>query len=140
MLPEALSSDMSSMSSKSSNPEILSNNDKMPKDTTSMTSSANRILVSGPTATNPFPVITNGNDLTQEQIDELYEEPFSTENALEAVMGYAPQDEKRICKFFNPKTNACFKGANCRLEHTSILKGKMNTHILSFGFNIVYCI
>lgn len=63
------------------------------------------------------------NGFTQKDLDDLYEEPLNTENALEAVMGYIPQDEKRICKFFDPKTNACFKGSNCRLEHTTILKG-----------------
>lgn len=68
--------------------------------------------------------LKNGNEsLTQEELDELYEEPLNTENALEAVMGYTPQDDKRICKFFDPKTNACFKGSNCKLEHTTILKG-----------------
>ncbi len=67
----------------------------------------------------------NRNDsLTQEELDELYEEPFSTENALVAVMGYDPQDDKRICKYFDPKTNACFKGSNCKLEHSTKMKGR----------------
>lgn len=64
--------------------------------------------------------------LTQEEMDDLLEEPLNTENALQAVMGYTPQDDKRICRFYDPKTNACFKGAHCKLEHTTILKGNVH--------------
>ncbi|XP_054740527.1 uncharacterized protein LOC129246044 [Anastrepha obliqua] len=60
------------------------------------------------------------NGLTAEEMDMLTEEPLSTSNAMTAVLGYNPKDEQRICRFFNPKTGACFKGANCRQEHTPL--------------------
>lgn len=63
------------------------------------------------------------NELTPEQMKILYEEPLNTENAMVAVMGYNPTDDKRICKFYDPKTKGCFKGANCRLEHVQKLEG-----------------
>lgn len=63
------------------------------------------------------------NDLTKEQLDELYEEPLGTSNALKAVMGYAPKDDRRICKHYDPKTKGCFKGNNCKLEHVAPIKG-----------------
>lgn len=95
-----------------------------------------------PPPTTSFNQHKTGHDsLTQEELDELYEEPLNTENALEAVMGYTPQDEKRICKFYNPKTNACFKGADCKLEHTTILKGKAfinNLQFLTDDANLLY--
>lgn len=95
---------------------------------TATTSPANGVSGFQPKPSNPFIDMINGdNTLTKEDIEVLYEEPLNTENALEAVMGYAPQDEKRICKFFDPKTNACFKGANCTLEHTTILKGNIRS-------------
>ncbi|CAD7011593.1 uncharacterized protein LOC101453621 [Ceratitis capitata] len=58
------------------------------------------------------------NGLTQEEMDMLAEEPLNTTNAMTAVLGYNPKDEQRICRFYDPKTGCCFKGANCRLEHT----------------------
>lgn len=58
-------------------------------------------------------------DLTQEQLDELYEEPLNTTNAMKATMGYVPQDDARICPFYDPKIQGCFKGASCRLEHVA---------------------
>lgn len=73
--------------------------------------------------TNLTKPLTNVNDLTPEQLEILYEEPLNTSNAVKAVMGYVPQDEKRICKFYDPRTKACFKGARCRFEHVAILKG-----------------
>lgn len=63
------------------------------------------------------------NDLTKEQLDELYEEPLATDNALKAVMGYAPKDDKRICRHYDPKLKGCFKGNNCKLEHVNPIKG-----------------
>lgn len=70
--------------------------------------------------------VINGNDeLTQVELDELYEEPLNTENAMVAIMGYEPQDDRRICRFTDPKTNACFKGRHCKLEHTTKLKGQL---------------
>uniref|UniRef100_A0A1A9Z0M6 C3H1-type domain-containing protein n=1 Tax=Glossina pallidipes TaxID=7398 RepID=A0A1A9Z0M6_GLOPL len=59
----------------------------------------------------------NPNDLNQEDLDMLYDEPLCTSNAMKAVMGYDPQDDKRICRFYDPKTRACFKGAKCKQEH-----------------------
>lgn len=62
-------------------------------------------------------------EFTAEQLRELNEEPLNTENAMVAVMGYNPKDDKRICKFYNSKTNDCFKGAHCKYEHVEINKG-----------------
>lgn len=62
-------------------------------------------------------------ELTAEQLRELNEEPLNTENAMVAVMGYNPKDDKRICKFYNSQTGECFKGANCTYEHVQKLKG-----------------
>lgn len=68
------------------------------------------------------PIFTEGNGLpnglTAEEMDSLAEEPLNTSNAMKAVLGYSPKDEERLCRFYDPKTGACFKGANCRLEHT----------------------
>lgn len=64
-------------------------------------------------------------EVTQEQRDELNEEPeMVTSNASKAVMGYAPQDDKRICKFYKQGTGGCFKGNQCRLEHVLPMKGE----------------
>ncbi|XP_062555471.1 uncharacterized protein LOC134220429 [Armigeres subalbatus] len=59
--------------------------------------------------------------LTQAQLDELYEEPLNTTNVMKAVMGYAPRDDQRICPFYDPTIQGCFKGSRCRLEHTTKL-------------------
>lgn len=66
--------------------------------------------------------VAETNGLTQAELDELYEEPVQTTNAMKAVMGYVPKDEARICKFYNPVTKSCFKGNNCKLEHTELMK------------------
>lgn len=57
--------------------------------------------------------------ITQEQLDILYEEPLNTTNVMKATMGYVPKDDARICPFYNPKIQGCFKGASCRLEHVA---------------------
>lgn len=68
--------------------------------------------------------------LTQEQIDELFEEPeMVTSNASKAVSGYVPQDDKRNCPFYDPATGRCFKGNSCRLEHVAPLMGN---YVFSF--------
>lgn len=64
----------------------------------------------------------NLNELTQKQLDILFEEPLCITNALKAVMGYVPQDEKRICPFSDSIAKKCFKGNSCRFEHVEILK------------------
>lgn len=67
----------------------------------------------------------NGTALTQEQLDMLYEEPeFMTTNAMKAVYGYDPQDDRRLCPDYDPKTGRCWKGNTCKLEHAAKLKGK----------------
>ncbi|XP_055917425.1 uncharacterized protein LOC129949801 [Eupeodes corollae] len=66
--------------------------------------------------------LAGSNGLTQAELDELYEEPVQTTNAMKAVMGYIPKDEARICKFYNPVTKSCFKGSNCKMEHTAIMQ------------------
>ncbi|XP_067633698.1 uncharacterized protein krimp [Eurosta solidaginis] len=58
------------------------------------------------------------NGLTQEEMDMLAEEPLSTSNAMTAVMGYNPKDDLRLCRFYDPKIGGCFKGTNCRFEHS----------------------
>lgn len=62
--------------------------------------------------------------LTEEERKELFADTGCTQNAMIAVMGYNPQDDKRICKFYDPKTGGCFKGGKCRLEHVAKLPGK----------------
>lgn len=111
------------MTPKDSNLPILPN-DTMPKNHETYSTSNNVNGFQSPTSS----LKTGENkkrcdSLTQEELDELNEEPLNTENALEAVMGYIPKDDKRICRFSDPKTNACFKGSKCKLEHTTILKG-----------------
>lgn len=59
--------------------------------------------------------------LTQAQLDELYEEPLNTTNVMKAVLGYVPKDDKRICPFYDPAVQGCFKGSRCRLEHVAKL-------------------
>lgn len=71
----------------------------------------------------------DNNSLTQEELDELNEEPLNTENAMVAIMGYDPKDDRRICKFTDPRTNACFKGRHCKLEHTTKLKGQCSSFL-----------
>lgn len=63
------------------------------------------------------------NELTKEELEELYEEPLNTSNALKAIMGYAPKDDERICRFYDPETGKCFKGNSCQFEHVPALKG-----------------
>ncbi|CAH1179302.1 unnamed protein product [Phaedon cochleariae] len=41
----------------------------------------------------------------------------TADNVNEAVMGYDPQDEVRICRFTKPD-GSCFKGKHCKLDHT----------------------
>lgn len=70
--------------------------------------------------------------VSEEQRKILFEEePEGTSNALKAVMGYVPQDEKRICPFYDSKTKRCFKGNHCRLQHVPILKGKSLRDVIS---------
>ncbi|XP_065078217.1 uncharacterized protein krimp isoform X1 [Ochlerotatus camptorhynchus] len=57
--------------------------------------------------------------LTQEQLNSLYEEPLNTTNVMKATLGYVPKDDARICPFYDPKIQGCFKGASCRLEHVA---------------------
>lgn len=45
-----------------------------------------------------------------------------TTNALVAVTGYAPHDDERICRHYDPATGGCFKGGACRLEHVAPLR------------------
>ncbi|XP_059612475.1 uncharacterized protein LOC132258935 [Phlebotomus argentipes] len=49
--------------------------------------------------------------------DEDEEELTGTSNALKAVMGFVPRDDRDYCQFFDPKTLSCFKGAHCRKVH-----------------------
>lgn len=44
-----------------------------------------------------------------------------TSNAMIAVTGYDPRDDARICPHYNVATGGCFKGGQCRLEHSAKL-------------------
>ena len=69
-------------------------------------------------ATLKFEVENCGNDMfTADEINELYEEPLDTENALIAVQGFATKEDERLCRFYDPKTGGCFKGSLCKLQH-----------------------
>lgn len=72
--------------------------------------------------TNPFRKCKYSTDMFSKQdIALLYEEhSMVTSNPMKAVMGYDPQDDRRICRFYDPKTDSCFKGANCKQEHTPL--------------------
>ncbi|XP_058811409.1 uncharacterized protein LOC131676312 [Topomyia yanbarensis] len=59
--------------------------------------------------------------LTKDQLEDLYEEPMNTTNVMKAVLGYDPQDDRRICPFYDPALEGCFKGSRCRLEHAAKL-------------------
>ncbi|XP_031632213.1 uncharacterized protein LOC116346353 isoform X2 [Contarinia nasturtii] len=62
-------------------------------------------------------------ELTEEERKILFEEPkMMTTNALKAVAGHVPTDEKLICKFYDPKTGGCFKGNSCHLIHVQVLR------------------
>ena len=67
------------------------------------------------------------NDITftdcnsENELKDLFEEPFNTSNVMEAVMGFDPKDEEKLCKFFDPTTNSCFKGNKCKKEHSLII-------------------
>lgn len=67
----------------------------------------------------------NGMELTQEQLDILNEEPeMMTTNAMRAVYGYDPQDDRRLCPHYDSKTGGCWKGNSCTFEHASKLEGE----------------
>ncbi|KAM7342356.1 krimper isoform 2-T2 [Cochliomyia hominivorax] len=59
----------------------------------------------------------NHKPLSKVEIETLNEEPLNTSNVMKAIMGYDPTDDKHICRFYDTKTGACFKGANCKLLH-----------------------
>lgn len=54
---------------------------------------------------------------TSDELEELYEEPLNTENALIAINGYATKDDENFCRFYDPKIGGCFKGGSCKLKH-----------------------
>ncbi|XP_019880886.2 uncharacterized protein LOC109608778 [Aethina tumida] len=49
-----------------------------------------------------------------------------TDNINEAIQGYDAKDEARICRYTRPD-GTCFKGKNCRFEHTPFNKGGFTT-------------
>lgn len=49
----------------------------------------------------------------------------TADNINEAVMGYDPKDEVRICRF-TKSDGTCYKGKNCKLEHVPLSKGNLN--------------
>lgn len=79
-----------------------------------------------PETTKPA-VTTPSVQLSAEERNELFADTGCTQNAMVAVMGYNPQDDRRICKFFDPKTGGCFKGAACRLQHVQLMPGRWCT-------------
>lgn len=54
---------------------------------------------------------------TQDELDELFEEPLNTEDPMEAVQGYSAREDEQLCQFYNPNTGACFKGSLCKMKH-----------------------
>ncbi|KAJ8941624.1 hypothetical protein NQ318_000330 [Aromia moschata] len=50
------------------------------------------------------------------------------DNINEAVAGYDPRDEARICRFTKPD-GTCFKGKNCKLEHVPFSKDGFTTDL-----------
>lgn len=79
----------------------------------------------------------SGLQLTQEELDMLYEEPPTvTTNALKAVLNYIPRDDNRICQHYDPRTGRCFKGNSCILEHVAPLEGEFD--FLCFGLVFYY--
>ncbi|XP_034108661.1 uncharacterized protein LOC117570877 [Drosophila albomicans] len=55
--------------------------------------------------------------LTEEQKAILETVEEGTSNAVKAVLGFNPTDDKRICRFYDPNIGGCFKGSHCRLMH-----------------------
>lgn len=53
--------------------------------------------------------------VTPAQREILMEEPLNTSNAMKAVTGYDPKDDKNLCKFTNPVTGEsfCFVSCSC---------------------------
>lgn len=49
---------------------------------------------------------------------------LEVDNINEAIIGYDPRDEARICKF-TKSDGTCFKGKNCKLEHVPLSKGNI---------------
>lgn len=47
---------------------------------------------------------------TEEEMAILNEIEEGTSDPLKALLGYHPTDEQRICKFYDPELNGCFKG------------------------------
>lgn len=82
---------------------------------------------------NHSPVNANKMEITEEQRKIFNEEPKSTTNVMKAIMGYVPQDDKRICPFYDKKTGKCFK-ASCRKEHVPKLEGKCYINIIFYFF------
>uniref|UniRef100_A0A182QMP2 C3H1-type domain-containing protein n=1 Tax=Anopheles farauti TaxID=69004 RepID=A0A182QMP2_9DIPT len=74
------------------------------------------LLVASCSAEPPKYAITR-DTLTEQELQQLDELPQSTTNAMKAVLGYVPKDDAQLCKFYDPVTKRCFKGANCRMRH-----------------------
>lgn len=75
--------------------------------------------------TEPATQRQNGVQLTQDELDMLYEEPeMQTTNAMRAVYGYDPTDDRRLCPHYDPETGACWKGNTCPYEHGPKLEGE----------------
>ncbi|CAH0563718.1 unnamed protein product [Brassicogethes aeneus] len=56
------------------------------------------------------------NNLDLEEYLEDVETYGTAANVNEAILGYDPRDQARICQFTRPD-GTCFKGKNCKLEH-----------------------
>ncbi|KAH8403915.1 hypothetical protein KR215_006349 [Drosophila sulfurigaster] len=55
--------------------------------------------------------------LTEEQKAILETVEEGTSNAVKAVLGFNPTDDKRICRHYDPNICGCFKGSHCRKMH-----------------------
>ncbi|EDS36012.1 conserved hypothetical protein [Culex quinquefasciatus] len=60
--------------------------------------------------------------LSPDHVEELNEEQLNATNVMKAVLGYVPQDDRRICPFYDPAIEGCFKGYGCRLENVAKLE------------------
>lgn len=60
-------------------------------------------------------------DILLDEIDTV-----EVENINEAVLGYDPRDEARICKF-TKSDGTCYKGKHCKLEHFFLPKDGFTT-------------
>lgn len=127
---DPLSGNLLTSSCKTTSQNPFVDNESFQKDVESITngySQSNPIDPINGKRSNPnVPESTENHfELTPEQLKILNEEPLNTSNPLKAILGYVPQDDKRICKFYDPATGGCFKKGHCRFEHVEKIEGSI---------------